>query len=93
MKKIQIRREHGLGKEDCQKLADKITDGLIARIGGSKVVDGNVIHYKHISGSKGTLTSEDNCLHVDVSLGLLVRSFGSSIEKEIHGTCDEHLNC
>lgn len=92
MKNIRVKREHNLGQAECQKLAEQITDKLIARIGGTKSIDGNVIHYKHISGSKGILTSNDDNLQVDVQLGLLVRSFGSSIEKEIHESCDEYLS-
>ena len=73
-------------------MAEQITDKLIARIGGSKSVEGNVIHYKHVSGSKGVLTSAADSLQVDVQLGLLVRSFGASIEKEIQDSCDAYLN-
>lgn len=92
MKNIRIQREHNLGQTECLKLAEKITDNLIARIGGTKSIDGNVIHYKHMSGSKGILISNESNLQVDVQLGLLVRSFGSSIEKEIHESCDKYLS-
>ena len=92
MKNISVRRQHQRGQAECQKLAEQITDKLIARIGGSKSVEGNVIHYKHVSGSKGVLTSAADSLQVDVQLGLLVRSLGASIEKEIQDSCDAYLN-
>ncbi len=91
MKKIFVQRRHNLGKDSCLALADKITDKLIERIGGTKSIEGDVIHYKHISGSKGRLVSSHDSLEVEVSLGLLVRSFGGSIQQEIEQTCDEYL--
>lgn len=91
MKTIRVCRDHNLGQQECQQLAEQITDKLIARIGGQKTVAGNVIHYKHGSGSKGTLTSTVNRLDIEVQLGLLVRSFAGSIEKEIQQSCDNYL--
>lgn len=92
MKKIHIRREHQLGNQGCLELADKITENLIKRIGGSKSVDGNTVNYKHVSGSKGQLVSSDTSLDIVVTLGFLVRSFGPSIEQEIQATCDKYLS-
>ena len=91
MKEVRVRREHQLGQQACLEIADKITDGLIDRIGGSKSVEGNVIHYKHISGSKGELVATASSLEINVKLGLLVRSLGKSIEQEINEACDKHL--
>lgn len=91
MKSIRVCREHSLGQQECQQLAEQITDKLIARIGGQKTVSGNIVHYKHASGSNGTLTSSDTRLEIEVHLGLLVRSFAGSIEKEIQQSCDNYL--
>lgn len=91
MKTIRVCREHNLSQQECQQLAEQITDKLIARIGGQKTIAGNVIHYQHASGSKGTLTSTANQLEIVVQLGLLARSFAGTIEKEIQQSCDKYL--
>ncbi len=91
MKEINVVRQHQLGQQACLELADQITDKLIARIGGSKRIEGSTIYYKHGSGSQGQLVSSDNRLEISVKLGLLVRAFGKSIEQEIESSCDEYL--
>lgn len=91
MKTIRVCREHNLGQQECQQLAEQITDKLIARIGGQKSIAGNVVHYRHASGSKGTLTSTHHGLDIEVQLGFLVRSLAGTIEKEIQQSCDNYL--
>ncbi|NIB43885.1 hypothetical protein HBA55_30060 [Pseudomaricurvus alkylphenolicus] len=92
MSRIYIKRNHQLGQQKCQELAEKITDKLIAQIGGSKTIRGNSIQYRHISGSKGELVSGEDTLTVEVKLSLLARSFAPSIEAEINEACDKYLD-
>jgi putative polyhydroxyalkanoate system protein len=91
MKSVSVKRQHNLGRQACIELADQITDKLIARIGGTKQLQGDTIYYKHISGSKGTLVSTECTLEVTVELGFLVRSLGKTIESEINEICDQYL--
>jgi len=91
MKTIIVEREHDLGQEDCQALAEELVTKWVKRIGGRKSIDDNVVSFKHINGTKGEMIIEEDFISIEIKLGMLVRSLGSVIESEINRTCDKYI--
>ena len=91
MATISFEREHNLSSEESHELALNLGNDLVASQGGSIQVDGNRIQYRHISGSKGTVTSEEGRLLVKIKLSFVMLGMKKMIESELERICDKYL--
>lgn len=89
---IKVIRTHSLSDAECQQISEELADKLITAYGGSKTVDGSDVHYKHPSGSKGTLSYSDSEFIVEVKLSFLMKAMSKMIEAEINRQCDKYLD-
>ena len=87
MPKICVSRTHTLPHKKAKDAAEKIARDLKARFALDYAWDGDTIEFER-PGVTGALRVKEDCIELDVSLGLLLTPLKGSIEKEITAQLD-----
>jgi len=87
MADIELRRAHGLGLEGARRAAEQLSADLGRKLDLRGHWEGNVLHFDR-PGVAGMLTITPRDLHLEVSLGYLLKAMKPSVEKSIV----EHLD-
>lgn len=90
MSHIHIVRTHTLGLEAARTATGRVADDLRAEHGVKAHWEGNTLMVRG-TGVRGELAVSHNLVEVKVRLGLMMRAFRSTLEKEINEQLDEHL--
>lgn len=92
MSKVRVCREHNLGEQECQSLAEELLNKLVNKFGGSYRANGTSYAYKHTAGVNATVEPKANELVVDVKLGIMARAFAPQLESEMNKVLDEYID-
>ena len=82
MADIEVRRAHALGLEGARRAAEQLAADLGRKLDLRSHWEGNVLHFER-AGVAGTLTVSPRDLHLEVSLGYLLKAMKPSVEKAI----------
>jgi putative polyhydroxyalkanoate system protein len=87
MAHITVRRNHSLGLQEARDAAERIAGDLKQKFDLAYQWNGNALHFQR-SGVTGQMAVDDNEVHVEVTLGLLLRPLKGHFEQEIHRHMD-----
>ena len=90
MSHIHIARTHTLGLEAARTVADCVAEELRAEHGVKADWEGDTLMIRG-TGVRGELAVSHNLVDVKVRLGLMMRPFQRTLEKEINEQLDEHV--
>ena len=91
MSTIRFRRSHDLGAEGARDIAEQVVADLETRYGGTHHWEGSVLHFER-GGISGSLTVSDDAIELELTLGLVMQPFRSSIESVVAERLDELLS-
>lgn len=92
MSQVRVCREHSLGAEGCQDLAERLLNKLVDTFGGSYTPVGSQYSYKHTAGVNAMVTPGEEELVVNVKLGIMARAFAPQLEAEMNKVLDDYLS-
>lgn len=90
MSELDIRREHDLGLDRAQQIADDIAADLAEKFGVDYGWDGDYIHFER-PGVSGSIQVDATHIHVTAELGLLLSYLKPAVEKEVNSYLDAHF--
>jgi putative polyhydroxyalkanoate system protein len=90
MADIELKRSHHLGLKGARDAADRMADKLGKQFNLSGGWEGNVLHFDR-PGVKGSLKVTDHDMHLQVTLGFLLKAMKGPIEKAVHDQLDKVL--
>lgn len=82
MADISVTQKHTLSREQAKEAAQKVADQLAETYDMTAEWNGDVLSFKR-SGVSGTLTVYADEARVEITLGFLLKAFGSSIEAQV----------
>ncbi|MCH2191837.1 MAG: polyhydroxyalkanoic acid system family protein [Gammaproteobacteria bacterium] len=92
MSNVRVCREHNLGEQECQNLAEELLNKLVDKFGGSYQSNGTTYSYKHTAGVNAVVEPKVNELVVDVKLGIMARAFAPQLKSEMNKVLDEYID-
>ncbi|MEJ8566808.1 polyhydroxyalkanoic acid system family protein [Elongatibacter sediminis] len=92
MSRIDIHARHELSREDAQNAADELARDLATKFDIDYGWDGDTLVFER-PGVDGEITVDDESIHVQARLGLLLALLKGRIEEEIHDYLRSHFNC
>jgi putative polyhydroxyalkanoate system protein len=92
MSTIDISARHSLDLEGAQKAADELAQDLAEKFDVDYGWDGDFIHFER-SGIDGSIEVNEETIHVQARLGLLLIFLQSRIEQEICRYLESHFGC
>lgn len=90
MADIELKRSHHLGLKGAREAADKMADKLGKQFNLSGDWEGNTLHFDR-PGVNGSLKVTDHDMHLQVTLGFLLKAMKGPIEKAVHEQLDKVL--
>lgn len=90
MSDIAFVRRHALPIEKAKALVQKAADALAEEYQLESEWHGNTLRFER-SGVKGSIHVSDSGIHLDVSLGLLLKPFKAKFVGEIERNLDQYL--
>jgi putative polyhydroxyalkanoate system protein len=90
MADIDLKRSHHLGLKGAREAADKMADKLGKQFNLSGDWEGNTLHFDR-PGVQGSLKVTDHDMHLQVTLGFLLKAMKGPIEKAVHEQLDKVL--
>jgi len=90
MADIAFVRRHALPIEKAKALVQKVTDSLVEEHGLKSEWHGNTLHFER-SGVNGKIHVTDASVHLEVSLGFLLKPFKGRLASEIESSLDKYL--
>lgn len=90
MSRINIQRPHSLGRETARARAEQLAERLASEYHLSYRWAGDSLEFKR-SGASGRIEVGDDCVEIELKLGLLLSAMGGSIKREIERTLDASL--
>lgn len=90
MADIDLKRTHHLGLKGARDAADKMADKLGKQFNLSGDWEGNTLHFDR-PGVNGSLKVSDKDMHLQVTLGFLLKAMKGPIEKAVHEQLDKVL--
>ncbi len=91
MADIELKRTHHLGLKGARDAADKMADKLGKQFNLSGDWEGNTLHFDR-PGVNGSLKVSDKDMHLQVTLGFLLKAMKGPIEKAVHEQLDKVLD-
>lgn len=90
MADIELKRTHHLGLQAARAAADRMADKLGKQFNLSGDWEGNTLHFDR-PGVNGSLKVTDKDMHLQVTLGFLLKAMKGPIEKAVHDQLDRVL--
>lgn len=90
MSHIRISRSHTLGVDQAREVLSEIAEELAEEHKVSSVWEGTMLRIKG-RGLSGHLEVHATKIEIEARLGLTMRPFKRTLEKELVGLLDEHL--
>ena len=88
MADIEVDRAHGLGMAGARAAADEMAEHLGRRFDLRGKWSGNTLHFDR-PGVAGTLAITAKDLHLEVTLGFLLKAMRGSIERAVNEELDK----
>ncbi|MES2535204.1 MAG: polyhydroxyalkanoic acid system family protein [Pseudomonadota bacterium] len=84
MTDISVRQNHQLSPRLARAAAEKIVDRIVTEYDMRSEWNGDILSFSR-TGISGTLALHDNAAQVDITLGMMLKSFAPVIEQKICG--------
>lgn len=91
MAAIDLRRQHGMSREEALAGADRLAAELRRNYDLNYQWEGNHLRFKR-SGASGWLKVEAETISIHLELGFLLRAFKGRIEQEVSKNLDDFVN-
>lgn len=92
MSNIDITAHHDMSLEKAQEAADALAQDLAEKFDIDYGWDGDFIHFER-TGVDGSIQINEQHIHIQARLGLLLAFMKGRIENEIGGYLKSHFNC
>lgn len=92
MSHIDITAYHDMSLEKAQEAADALARDLAEKFDIDYGWDGDFIHFER-TGVDGSIQINEQQIHIQARLGLLLTFMQGHIEDEIGGYLKSHFNC
>lgn len=90
MTQISVERKHSLGRDAARAKAEALVDKLAREYDLKATWNGDRVDVAR-SGASGSVQIFDDCIRVDLKLGMMLSIMGSSIKSEIERALDKAL--
>ncbi|MFC4729293.1 polyhydroxyalkanoic acid system family protein [Coralloluteibacterium thermophilus] len=90
MSKIDIQRNHSLGRAQARSAVEQIAARMAEKFGVDTAWDGDVLGFSR-SGVDGRIVVGDSDVRVTAQLGMMLGMLKGTIEQEIERVLDERL--
>ena len=90
MSDIDISRSHSLGLEKGRSAVEKVAEQLEDRLGVDSHWENNTLQFNG-GGADGHIKVESDTVHVQIKLGMLLRSMKGMVKKQAEGYLDQHF--
>jgi putative polyhydroxyalkanoate system protein len=90
MARIDIVRTHTIGREKARKAVDRIAADIASKLQADTRWQGDTLEFNR-SGAKGRIDVEDDRVHVNVELGLMLSPMRGVVEQQINSYLDQYF--